>query len=434
MRRLSISGGVIALLSTGFASIDVASATTLRVPEDFPTIQAAVDAAGPIDVVDVAPGTWSDAETRSVWNGGMYVNVRSVVFLKPGITVRSRSGAEATVIDLSLNPGPGFQTPVVYPGQQAGPATIQGFTVLGAGSGGGGISSLAAQKLIVRDCIVRDIHTGGRAITTANGGGLEIYDTLVENVTLLGGTAVRAISGGSLKMIRTTIRDNSAGGVYSTVPTILEDCNFVRNRTTQVGAGANLQGPSEVTRCLFQENVSLEDPGGGLVVSSSPAVVEGCTFARDSCGATGAAAGMWVAYAPGLSVIRNNTFVGCHSPVFPASAFGVSSSVVEFSNNIVAGSTGSAALHNVGGTITGGCNDYWNNEEGDFEAWTPLPTDLSADPLFCDPEAHDFRLHSNSPCAPDQNPTCGQVGAWSVACGSVSIEPLSWGRIKGAYR
>ncbi|MEZ5064759.1 MAG: right-handed parallel beta-helix repeat-containing protein [bacterium] len=424
----------IATLVVALASSSPVSATTLRVPEDFPTIQAAVDSAGPIDVVDVAPGTWSDAETRSVWNGGMYVNVRSVVFLKPGVTVRSRSGAEVTIIDLSLNPGPGFQTPVVYPGLQAGPATIQGFTVLGAGSGGGAISSLAAQKLIVRECIVRDIDTGGRAITVANGGGLEIYDTVVENVTLLGGTAIRAINGGSLKMIRTTIRDNSAGGLFSEVPTVIEDCSFIRNRTTQGGAGVVLSKTSEVRNCLFQENVSFEGVGAGLWVGLSPAVVEGCTFVRDSCGASGAAAGLLLSYTSGSSVVRNNTFVGCHSPAFPPSAFGVSNSVAEFSNNIVTGSTGAAALHNTGGTVTGGCNDYWNNEAGDFDAWAPFPTDFSADPLFCDPESDDYRLHSNSLCAPDQNPTCGQVGAWPVACGSVSIESLSWGRIKGAYR
>ena len=37
-----------------------ASADTLRVPADFPTLQAAVDAAGPGDVIDVAKGTYHE--------------------------------------------------------------------------------------------------------------------------------------------------------------------------------------------------------------------------------------------------------------------------------------------------------------------------------------------------------------------------------------
>jgi pectin methylesterase-like acyl-CoA thioesterase len=44
------------------------AATTLRVPEDHPTIQAAIQAAKPGDVIDVAPGTYPGAITidRSV--------------------------------------------------------------------------------------------------------------------------------------------------------------------------------------------------------------------------------------------------------------------------------------------------------------------------------------------------------------------------------
>ena len=62
------------------------------------------------------------------------------------------------------------------------------------------------------------------------------------------------------------------------------------------------------------------------------------------------------------------------------------------------------------------------------------PTNFSADPLFCDPDNGDFTIRSNSPCAPPGVTGCGLIGALGVGCGPVSVEPLSWGGIKGKYR
>jgi hypothetical protein len=62
------------------------------------------------------------------------------------------------------------------------------------------------------------------------------------------------------------------------------------------------------------------------------------------------------------------------------------------------------------------------------------------DPLFCDPVScltgpptilGDYRVDASSPAllAP-----CGPIGAFGEGCGSTSLEPTSWGRIKGIYR
>jgi len=61
---------------------------------------------------------------------------------------------------------------------------------------------------------------------------------------------------------------------------------------------------------------------------------------------------------------------------------------------------------NVGGNWTG-CIADQAGAEGNF----------SADPLYCNPGAGEFTLHLFSPCAEENNPSCGQIGARPVACG-----------------
>ncbi len=61
---------------------------------------------------------------------------------------------------------------------------------------------------------------------------------------------------------------------------------------------------------------------------------------------------------------------------------------------------------------------------------------FSADPLFCGDLNPDepYTLHTESPCAPENNPECGLIGAWGVACGLTAIEPVSWGSVKAMFR
>ena len=54
--------------------------------------------------------------------------------------------------------------------------------------------------------------------------------------------------------------------------------------------------------------------------------------------------------------------------------------------------------------------------------------------VICDPDAGDFTIRSNSPCAPPGLTGCGLVGALDVGCGPVSVDEASWGKIKAAYR
>lgn len=120
MQRLRVELCVVALLTVCVHSTPLAAAT-LRVPQDHNTIQAAIDASSPGDVVIVSAGTYRERLT-----------------LQPGITLRSDGNddkgklglkrAEATIID---GTGGSEDTPGVA---MAEDSTIDGFTVTGVGT------------------------------------------------------------------------------------------------------------------------------------------------------------------------------------------------------------------------------------------------------------------------------------------------------------
>ena len=75
------------------------------------------------------------------------------------------------------------------------------------------------------------------------------------------------------------------------------------------------------------------------------------------------------------------------------------------------------------------CTDIWGNAGGD---WVGAIADqqgqagnFSLDPQFCDPAGGDFRLHAESPCAPENSPDCGQIGAFGVGCGLPVAVPVA---------
>jgi hypothetical protein len=85
------------------------------------------------------------------------------------------------------------------------------------------------------------------------------------------------------------------------------------------------------------------------------------------------------------------------------------------------------------------CCDMFGNEGGDWVGCIADQFDVndnfSEDPLFCNPNAGDFSIGANSPCAPENNPACGLVGALPVGCDEpTAVEMTTWGRIKAQHR
>jgi hypothetical protein len=106
---------------------------------------------------------------------------------------------------------------------------------------------------------------------------------------------------------------------------------------------------------------------------------------------------------------------------------------VNVRNNVFVLSRGGPAYESLFVQRAGGCNLFWDNDAS-FAGYTQGASDLFEDPQFCDIPNDDYSLRSTSPCAEENAPDCGQIGAFGVGCGTVSVGRQSWSRIKSSFR
>ncbi|MEZ5063405.1 MAG: hypothetical protein R3B81_01665 [bacterium] len=229
------------------ASAGATSAATLRVPSEYATINAALDASAAGDTVLVAPGTYSDAETRTVPFGQGTLTDTAIAFLRDGVVLRSEGGAAVTILDYAAvqnNTGGGIA--VVGAGLVSGDCSVEGFSIIGDSASLAWAIRLGSQcrdfmvrecdidgfdarpfsgagvwhdglegTLRVESCVFRNcVGSGGGAVEVINLD-LEIVDTYFE--------ANRSIGGGG------AIRADSDTGDFAVHHVWLERCTFVGN-------------------------------------------------------------------------------------------------------------------------------------------------------------------------------------------------------------
>ncbi|MFN8180137.1 MAG: right-handed parallel beta-helix repeat-containing protein [bacterium] len=421
----------------GFAAVLMvqmpARGAVLHVPEEYLTVLKAVDVAVAGDSVLVGPGIWNATEARTVLVFGTLQTVQSAMYLKPGVTVIGVAGAATTVLD-------GGQ-PTLYPvctiedglpGAVA--AHVVGLTVTGGGSG----VAVSESPLELVDCQITGNHDYG---VLASKAAVTLTRCVVSN-NQLSGAGDGGVDGHDIDLTCTgcTFAQNILGLRVETVEhlpmtVVLRDCVF-RDHSLR-GAVVTDVASVDIERCTFLRNCvagGTNGLGGGLWLFRCSGNLRFCTFAYDSAGSGGGAAAS-LSYVH----VESNTFFGCHAGIL-AAALCVDGTDVGTNHNIFASSTGRRGA--VSGLIRNpqtGCNLFWNNVDGDYyEHWLPPPTDIHADPLFCDPVALDFHLQDASPAAPAHSGGCGLIGAFDVNCGPVSaggsLESRSWGSLKSLYR
>ena len=257
------------LLLIGCVSVQ-ATAADINVPADQPTIQAAIVAANPGDVVIVAPGTYLEA----------------IDFLGKAITVRSTDPNDPVVVMQTIIDGTGKFHVVQCVTSEGQDTVLSGFIITGGNANssfpnnvGGGMYNSGSSPTVTNCSFVGN--------TASNRGG-GMYNSnsspMVANCSFSGNSSVNGGAMSNNNSSSPTVTNcsfslntaSSGSGMYNQLssPTVI-DCSFIGNTTSFDGGGMyNTQSSNPtVTNCLFNGN-EAGFFGGGIrnAITSIPTV------------------------------------------------------------------------------------------------------------------------------------------------------------------
>jgi parallel beta-helix repeat protein len=341
---------IIFFLAALFILTSTTQGTTYYVPDDYPTIQAAINASADGDTVIVRPGTY----------------VENIDFVGKAITVKSEKGATVTSIDGSQS-----GSVAVFQNGEDKDSVLDGFTLTnGTGTPnllghyvGGGIYCNVASPIINNNVI-----TGN---TVAQfGGGIRCEDSCAPTIT---NNTITWNSGGN------------GGGISCwgyTSPIIKNNLISVNTAygTTQYSGGGifcDFDSNSVITNNIISGNLAYGNGGGIGCVNSSPIISNNIITENSADGNSGG-----ICCSDGSSMTITNTILWDNSApngieIRIGSKSGPSTLTISYTDLDGGRSSISIALN---------CTLNWGVGM------------IDADPLFVDEVNGDFHLTFTSPC------------------------------------
>jgi hypothetical protein len=363
---------------------------TIRVPDDFSTIQGAIDYARSGEIVEVGPGTYRG-------DGNWDIDFRG-----KAIIVRSSDGADSTIIDCKGSEGHrGFY----FHGGEGGDSVLRGFTIVGAtvpgyiippdstswssspvNPVGAGIYCEFSSPVII-DCVIKECHTelgGGIGVVS---GSPVVIDCVIENCRA--GGAGAAITGGRGAGIGLTRGSNAA---------ILH--TQIKNNSAyydSLGAGIFCwRSSAYFANCVISHNSAQGDvDGGGAFCGGSSAHIEfeNCVISNNTAEVGGGLCAGYGSDGTVESVIITNCTIA-HNSLSTAQAFtaggGVHSvsSDITIRNSIVWYNDGVAVMLIAPASIS---PVLYSCIEGGY----PGQGNIDKEPLFASPSGSDYHLQSH---------------------------------------
>lgn len=361
MQRL-LRAVVICLTLLGYNSI--VTGETLYVPSEYATIQAAIDAASPGDVVEIADGTYTGAGNKNLDFGGK------------AITVRSASGDPHRCIIDCGHSGRGF----IFQSGEDPNSIVSGLTIyngyshnLSPAASGAGVfcfdSSPAFYNCVIRGCS-----------SNVDGGGVYCYYSAAQftDCMIIGNKAHGY--GGGVFCFRSSPR--------------FSNCSIVWNSTHTEGGGVCVIGSSPTfINCRISGNTG--DSGGGINCLAASASFSNCLISDNEASRGGGIFSLDCSIGLSNCTIAGNMGQGG----------GLFINGFDFRlTNCIVWDNDSEAIYVQAGfpRIT-----FSNIQDGGGESWFGEGC-IDADPLFVDPDGLDdnpwhpwdnnYRLAEGSPC------------------------------------
>lgn len=313
---------------------------TFYVPDEYPTIQSAIDAASPYptgEQIVVSPGTYHEA----------------IDFKGRYVALRSTDGAAVTIIDAL-----GLGAPVVTCAQrETYHVVIDGFTIRNGYSLQGSGFYLFDSSPTIKNCMIENNSTfgfeGGAGLCALGTSSPYVRDCVfTNNYGTRPGGAILVDYSTSLFMSRTTFDGNESeesGGAIQNYGTLsLVDCAFVNNQAIEPywdGGGAiQNHGFLLAEKCSFVNNAVLRGDNGGAISTSNTTILNECSFDSNEASVGGAIAvgGSSMVDVRDCIIVRNRAYNGSAVYIEESPTFTLDGCVIEANEADSRYDTGSA--------------------------------------------------------------------------------------------
>jgi len=373
---------------------------------DFPTIQDALQA--------------SESGDTIILSDGVYTGLGNIDldFMGRNVVLKSQSeNPDLCVIDCAGSPGSPHRGLYFHSGEATSSRVIGVKIVNGYVEGaypnnqGAGILCDNGASPRIENCIFADGHASddGGGVACQYGASPMIVDCVFGgNDADYEGAAVSLSNNSQVDIHNCTFIDNDAAVaalyVGSGCSAVVDGSIFDGNNAFDGGAITCFQGTVALADCQLFDN-TCDDWGGAVRLYEATGTFTQCSFVRNSAG-QGAAA---LLCTEGSSA----TLIQC---------------IIAYSQN------SSTIYCAAGGSASLSCCNLYANYGGDWvgciAGQAGVNGNISEDPLFCDIDNDNFLLDEISPCATEQNPECGRIGALPVGCSNygtiiIDIEPDS---------
>lgn len=356
----------------------VAPARTLAVPEDYPTIASALNAAQSGDYVLVGCGTYRERNLRikngvSLWSATLQPDCTVIDAQGRGrVLVFDQCDSTTAVVGLTLRGGYTANDGGAVLCRNASPRLTRCRLENNHARHGGAVAASGIRGPILEDCVLVDnaaTETGGGVGWQASGASRISRCRFQNNLAMHGG-AVAMLSDGDLLLEASTLSNNTAGGLGGAIWSArgnleLRDCVLAGNDGGLGGSAMACRGTRpRLVGCTLVSNASDRD-GGTVFLQRATLTAERSLLAFNA----------------------------------PASIVGQPSTPPDLSHcNIFGHPDGDWA-----GPLAPLADRHWN---------------FSLDPQFCDLSRGNYDLRSTSPCLPGgrQGATSVLVGARSEGC------------------